>query len=137
MHTAVEAALSKGLREIYLVGCSGGRADHYLANIALLERVANAGGKAALLDTHNAIYFLRPGSHTVRRDARFSYLSLLALDESVRGVTLSGLKYPLCNASLSRAVPIGISNEWITDKATISIAEGRALLILSGDDKDE
>lgn len=137
VHTAVEAALSKGMREIYLVGCSGGRADHYLANIALLERIADAGGEAALLDEHNAISFLRPGTYTVRRDARFSYLSLLALDETVCGVSLCGLKYPLCNASLSRAVPIGISNEWVKDEAKISIGEGRALLIFSGDERDE
>lgn len=137
VHTAVNAALSKGIREIYLVGCSGGRVDHYLANLALLEHIANAGGEAVLLDAQNAVRFLHPGTYTVPRDARFSYLSLLALDETVCGVTLSGLKYPLCNATLFRAVPIGISNEWVADEATISIAKGRTLLIFSEDKRNE
>ena len=134
VHTAVEYALSQGIREFYLVGCSGGRVDHYLANIALLERICCAGRDAILLDTQNAVRFLSPGTYSLPKNPKYQYLSLLALDEKVTGVTFSGLKYPLENAVLKRAMPIGISNEWTSNEAKISIAQGRALLIFSGDE---
>ncbi len=133
VHTAVERALARGMREIVLVGCSGGRLDHFLADVALLERIERAGAHGELRDAQNRLFFLAPGRHIVPRDAAFSYLSLLALDETLTGVTLSGVKYPLAGATLRREMPIGISNEWTADEAEIVISSGRALCVLSRD----
>ena len=133
VHTAVCKALSLDCNDFYLVGCSGGRADHYLANIALLEMINENGAGAVLCDEHNEIYFLSDGKKEFAK--RKKYISVLALDEKIKGVTLRGLKYPLENAEISRACPIGISNEWTEDVCEIDVLSGRALIIISEDER--
>ena len=132
VHTAVCKALALDCNNFYLVGCSGGRADHYLANIALLEMISESGAEGVLCDEHNEIYFLANSKKMFSK--RKKYISLLAIDEKIDGVTLRGLKYSLENASVSRACPIGISNEWTEEFCEIEVLSGRALIIISEDE---
>lgn len=132
VHTAVNRALEDGFEEIYLIGCSNGRADHYFANVALLELIAKNGASGILCDEHNTIRFISDGKFTFEKAAK--YFSILPLDEKISGVTLKGLKYLLNDASIYRDNPIGISNEWVEDEAEIEIKKGRALLIFSKDE---
>ncbi len=132
VHTAVNRAINDGYKELYLIGCTNGRADHYFANVALLEMIASSGAQGVLCDKCNRIRFVSAGTYQFPKAAK--YFSLLALDEKITGVTLKGLKYPLDGATVYRDKPIGISNEWVADCATVEIEEGRALLIFSEDD---
>lgn len=130
VHTAVLKALDLNCDTFYLVGCSGGRADHYIANISLLEMISKKGANAVLLDEHNEIRYIENEKVTVATKKK--YVSLLSLDEKIEDVTLNGLKYPLSGATLYRDNPIGISNEVVEESATVCI-KGRALLIFSED----
>ena len=132
VHTIVNRALSEGYREIYLVGCSNGRADHYFANVSLLELIHKNGAKGILADECNSMMFVSEGAHRFARERK--YFSLIALDEKLEGVTLKGFKYPLENATLNRDTPIAISNEWTENIAEVEIKKGRALVIFSEDD---
>lgn len=132
VHTAVIKALREGCNDFYLVGCSGGRADHYIANIYLLEMMHKNNVSAVLIDECNEIRYIENENTAVKTSKK--YISLLPLDEKLEGVTLSGLKYPLDNAMLYRDTPIGISNELISNEATVSIKKGKALLIFSEDE---
>ena len=148
LHTAVLWILSHGGRELYLAGCTNGRADHYLANLYLLELIYGHGGQGVVLDVQNRM-FLHPGgevslvrdkscfawsgSRTICVPHDFPYISLLPLDAELTGVTLRGLKYPLERARLERSVPIGVSNEMAGERAAVLVERGRSLLILSKD----
>ena len=133
VHTVVSRALREGYEEIYLIGCSNGRADHYFANVSLLELIHKSGAKGALLDECNTMMFISEGVYNFERERK--YFSIIPLDETLLGVTLRGFKYPLENAILHREMPIAISNEWTEKTATVEIKSGRALVIFSEDDR--
>ncbi|RKJ44230.1 hypothetical protein D7X25_25250 [bacterium 1XD42-8] len=67
-------------------------------------------------------------SLSFRREAK-GFFSLFAMDEKVQGITLEGVKYPLSNAVLTNEYPLGVSNEFIGERAVITVGKGRALLI--------
>lgn len=131
VHTAVNRALDDGYKKILLIGCTNGRADHYFANVALLERIYRNGAEGVLVDKNNEIRFIAEGLHHLPRTKK--YFSLLPLDEEITGVTLIGFKYLLDKATLYRDWPVGVSNEWARDIATVEIETGRALMIFSED----
>ena len=67
--------------------------------------------------------FLVSDKISVKRD-NFKYLSLIPLTETADGVSISGVKYPLENAVLKREKNLGISNEFDSDTAEISVKKG-------------
>lgn len=133
VHTAILRAISDGYKKIILVGCTNGRADHYFANVALLELIAKNGAEGVIVDGGNEIRFISEGMYRVPRSKR--YFSILPIDEEITGVTLIGFKYLLDKATLYRDYPSGVSNEWVRDIATVVIESGRALMIFSEDNQ--
>ena len=131
-HAAVRLALEEGARRLILLGCSGGRADHYLANLFLLESIAGHGASGLLVDPQNEISFFGGGRITVKNDPPYRYFGLLPIDEELTGVTLSGVKYPLSGASVRRGDTLSISNEPLSREFTVEVASGRSFLIRSG-----
>ena len=59
------------------------------------------------------------------------YLSLFSLREQAEGVTIKGMKYPLQDYVMTNDFPIGISNEFIGEKAEISVRNGELACILN------
>lgn len=131
LEMAVDLAFEQGCRDLILCGCTGGRLDHFLGNVHLLEQIARRGGTGCLADPHNEIRFVGPGVHRLIRDPSFRYISLLPLDEALRGVYLEGAKYPLQNAVVPRWTTLGVSNEFAEETLTLTCQEGRGLLIQS------
>ena len=60
------------------------------------------------------------------------YVSVFALSERAEGVTLSGLKYTLTDATLTNDYPIGVSNEGMGERATVSVRSGALYLLFEG-----
>ena len=58
---AIDYALSHGAEEIVLFGASGGRTDHYLANLQYLVTIADAGVKASMVCPDCTIYAMAEG----------------------------------------------------------------------------
>ncbi len=125
---ACELAIGRGVREILILGGTGGRLDHTLSNVFLLENHLNRGIRTRLTDGINRICILRNETISLPR-TRFRYFSLLALADAT--VTLRGCKYPLTDAPLSRQNPYAVSNEISGDAAEICVAGGPVLLIES------
>ncbi|MBE6529957.1 MAG: thiamine diphosphokinase [Ruminococcaceae bacterium] len=121
---AVRIALERGATEIFIVGGFGSRPDHLLSNFAILEMLARKGIPAIMLNGKNRARFLASGSVTIARDDRFRYLSLITANKITTGVTISGCRYPLQNATLHRTHQFAVSNEIINPFATISTASG-------------
>lgn len=132
MEMAIDQAFELGYRDILLAGCTGGRGDHHLANLGLLEEIHARGGSALLLDENNEFRFLAPGVYQVENQPRYKYLGLIPLDQTVTDVHLKGVKYPLENFTLKRGSTRSISNEILAgERAEIKIGTGCVLLVRS------
>ena len=126
---AVRKGLEMGYRRFVLYGAlDGDRLDHTVANLQVL----------GFLCDHGATGYLAGLTHTVTavKDGILSYpptaqgtLSLFCLGEDARGVTLSGLKYPLENGSLTSHFPLGVSNRFMGKAATVRVEKGCLLAI--------
>lgn len=128
MEACLDYVLSRQPDEIALLGATGGRIDHFMGNLGLLER---AKGCAFLLDASHEIRLLT-GSLTVPPPHLYRYFSVVPLDETVTGVDITGAKYPLTDATLHRDATLGISNEPLPGETfTVYVKSGKALLILS------
>lgn len=131
LQAAMDEALSMGVMELLLCGCTGGRLDHTVCNLLLLEWLAERGGQGMVVDEDNEVRLLTPGVCRLEDRPHYHYLSLVPLDHKISGVTLKGTRYPLERAELSRGDTLSISNEPKNPVLEITIGSGRALLIRS------
>lgn len=120
---AVDLALEEGAREIVIIGGLSGRLDHTLSVLAILEKLDAMHVHALATNGQNRARFLRNNSTLIAR-SRFRYLSLIAADPVVKGVTLEGCKYPLKKARLSRTHQYAVSNELVGNCALIDVRRG-------------
>lgn len=132
---AVRRALQCRPSRIDLAGATGGsRVDHMLGNIQLLAFALAKGVQMFLLDAHNRIRLLTPGSYAVTKGAQYGdFISLLPFGGTAYGVTLRGMKYPLHEATLTADITLGISNQIADETAEISFSEGKLLMIETRD----
>ena len=129
----VEEALRRGASELIIIGGLGGRIDHELSNLAILELLAKSKAPTTLTNGKCRVRFLRNGSTLIPRSPHYRYLSLIAADKTVRGVSLKGCKYPLQNAKLSRLNQYAVSNEITENCALVSVKRGGVWIIESAD----
>ena len=130
---AVEYALQKGAKEIAILGGLGGRLDHTLANISILEDLLAKGVRATIADGQNRVRLLHNDSTILPRSG-YTYLSLLSLDPLSKGVEIEGVKYPLKKATLHRTMGgFGVSNEITGNCCFISVRKGTLLIVESRD----
>jgi len=127
---AVETAIERGARELVIIGGFGGRADHMLSNLAILEDLSARGIYAMMLDGQNRARFLRSTSTLIPRSG-YKYVSILAVDPVVKGVSVEGCKYPLKKARLTRNFQYAVSNEVVGNCALISVRKGAIYVIES------
>ncbi len=127
----IDFALQKGATAITLLGVTGTRLDHTLANIFLLRRLADLGVESRIMDANNEIYLVT--DHLKLNGKKGEFLSVIPISDKVTGLTLTGLEHPLENASISMGSSLGISNSFKKTCATISIATGVLLVTKSRD----
>lgn len=132
LHVALMKALDHNPQEIVIVGALGGaRYDHMLANIGLMEWLAEHRVDAVMLNQTNRIRFLQgPGTCSLQ-NSTFTYVSLIPITRTVEGVMTEGLKYPLRSETLIRGQTRGISNELEEKEATVTIKRGKLLIMES------
>lgn len=128
---AFDVALERNVSEIVLLGGTGSRLDHTLANIHMLLRGVQHHVHCSILDEHNFITLT--GSTCEVEDLGFTYVSLLPLTPEVTGIDLEGFKYPLHQATLKIGQSLGISNRLSGRKGTVSVEGGLLLIIQSKD----
>jgi len=134
MGLALKLGLEKGYRRFYLYGGAGGRTDHTLANLQLLSSLANRGASGYLVGERNekgsreVMTVLRNGTCSFPPSARGT-VSVFAVGGEAKGVSLSGLLYPLNGVSLSPSFPLGVSNAFTGEEARIAVEDGELLLV--------
>ena len=130
---ALELALELLAEQIFILGCSGTRLDHVMANIKILDLARKKGVPCFLVDAHNRIR-LADGPVTIkRRDQYGKYVSLFAFGETVKGISLKGFYYPLTNYDMISGDAIGVSNEITGENGDIQFRSGRLLIMETKD----
>ena len=119
--------------EIYLLGATGGRLDHFLANIALLMIPTQFGIKAWIVNEKNEITLLREGCSLEKKHTFGKYVSLIPFTEEVTGVVLKGFRYPLYGYTLTRDNTLGLSNEIEDERSEVAFEIGILIMVLSKD----
>jgi thiamine pyrophosphokinase len=133
---AVHEAIRRGAHTISIIGGTGKRLDHLFSNIAMLGIGLENYVSIEIIDPQNRIRLLEH-EVTLTWTRQFgTYVSLIPYAGPVKGVTVSGMKYPLENADLEPFNSLGISNEIVEDEAKITWEEGYLLIIESKDEKN-
>ena len=130
---AIAEALKRGADEIVFIGGLSGRLDHTLSNLSALPELWKARIHAHATDGYNRVRYINSTSTLIPRSG-FKYLSIIALTEKLKGVSIEGCKYPLDNKILFRSnQSLSVSNEILGNCALISIRKGEAFIIESCD----
>ena len=127
---AVSLAISRGAREIVIVGGIGGRLDHTMSNLAILEDLDRRMVHGLMVNGYNRARFLRNNSTLIPRSG-YRYLALIAADPTVKGVSIEGVKYPLKKAKLERCNQYAVSNEIVGNCALIDVRRGGVWIVES------
>ncbi len=128
---AMAFAFDRGYRDFLLIGCLGGRIDHTIAALLSARQFTERGCRVTLADAKHELTVLLPGTHSLPETER--HFSLFAMSEDVKGLTLTGVKYPLCEYTLAAADPLCVSNRVVAPGASLSFCSGVLLEIFSED----
>lgn len=128
---AVKLGLEKGFDRFVIIGGLGGRLDHTLANIHALAFLVRHGARGCLIGEDESVLMLKNGSVNFSPKTKGA-ISVFAYGGEARGVTLSGLDYPLTDATLDCDFPLGVSNRFTGVETCVSVADGCLLVIWQG-----
>jgi thiamine pyrophosphokinase len=117
--------------DIVLIGATGTRLDHTLGNINILKLGADKGKRACIIDENNEIYVIK--DRIALQGKVGDMLSLLPLSSVVEGVNLTGVQYPLIDATMEIGSSYGISNSFKEETIELTIKSGYMIVIKSKD----
>lgn len=130
---ALNTAISMGCKELVILGALGGRMDHAIGNIHLLYACLKQGVKASIADEKNWITVIDEGRDFKAGEVHGRYISFLPLTGEVKGITLTGFKYPLFKKNISIGTSLCISNELSERKGTVEFDSGVLICVESHD----
>jgi thiamine pyrophosphokinase len=124
MELAIVHAAGLAPKEVYILGATGRRLDHMLATLHMID-------KHVVVDENNRIRRIGCGKTTIERSS-YRYISILPYTKSIT-LSLTGFTYNVDRKILKKGSSLGVSNELLGDRGTISILSGKAWLIESND----
>lgn len=132
--SALKHAIQHGAKQICILGATGSRLDHVMANLGLLLLGRQYGVCVTLVDANNHISLAENGK-IIRKEEQFGkYVSFFALGGPVKKLSLKGFKYSLMNYDLNMSDSgLTVSNEIQDEYAEIYFEEGSLLMIMSRD----
>lgn len=120
MALAAAYAAREGYRRFLIYGGLGGRLDHTMANLMLLNSMAKAGlevylaGEGSIITAVSEERVVFPKEFT-------GMISVFCLGEPCTGVTEYGLKYGLDDEELKSGMTLGVSNEFLGKESYIEV----------------
>lgn len=123
MELGLDEAINAGCDEIIITAGIGSRMDHTLANLQLLFNLLTKGIKAKIVNENNEVWLI--DKKTVIEGKAGDIVSLVPMTQEVKGVTTTGLEYPLNDDTLffgSRL--LAVSNVMLSEKAEVEIKSG-------------
>ncbi len=131
LEAAIEFALQRRFTQIVITAVFGGRIDHFLTNISLLQKYSDIV-KIKMLDEKQTVFLLvEENIIKVKKGSTFSLIPLTDL----KGVTIKGAKYNTDNLTVELGSSICQSNLALSDKLEITINKGKALIVIVKEEK--
>jgi thiamine pyrophosphokinase len=124
---ALLEAVSLGAKRITLLGATGGRIDHALANILLLTIPPLRGVDVALFDGRSRLCVARES--IVVQGEIGDTVSLIPLAGDAEGIVTEGMKYPLRDETLRFGLARGISNVLLATMGRVTWRRGTLLVV--------
>lgn len=129
---ALRAAIDDGATKVVILGALGGpRLDHELANLLLLADPRLDAVDARIVRGATTARVIRDGGSLALVGGAGALVSLLPIGGDAVGVTTSGLRWPLSASILRFGASRGISNEITTPPASVSLEQGRLVVIVT------
>jgi len=126
---AAEEGFNRGARTFYLLGATGGRMDHTLANIQVVVNLTRRGCKVYLIGNDYWISAVHNGKIELASSLK-GYFSLYSFSEYCKGVSVKGAKYQVEDFNLRQDDPRAISNEFTGEACSVSVEDGTLLLCI-------
>ena len=127
LELALAVALHAGTTELTVIGVGGGRIDHHLAGLAVLADPRWSTMRITALVGADRIHVVH--DHITLTGPTASIVTLIAVGGPANGVTTTGLRWALHDASLSPTSTLGVSNEIVDSPATVSLRDGTVFAI--------
>lgn len=130
--TDLELAMSMAvgmpnIGRLIVLGGQGGRLDHLLANAAVIASDRFAGHDVEWIAGLTRVHVVR--DHCQLHGVPDDLVSLVPIGGDVTGVTTSGLKWQLTDATIPAGSAIGVSNVLLRPVASVTLKSGRLLAI--------
>ncbi|MCR5625265.1 MAG: thiamine diphosphokinase [Lachnospiraceae bacterium] len=116
--------------DVVILGATGGRMDHLLANIDLLYYALCSGVRAEIIDSYSRLYFIKESTRIYKENLYGKYISLVPYAGNVKGLTLKGFKYETVDYTLEKGRSRGISNECCEDSSVMDISFDEGVLMV-------
>ena len=126
---ALRKGIDLGYRRFILLGGLGGRLEHTLGNLQLLDWLTLRGAQGFLAGEKTAATCIRDGQRLTFPPSMSGYLSVFCNSGRAEGVSLAGLKFPLDHDTLTSNFPLGVSNQFLGESAVVSVEKGSLLLL--------
>lgn len=126
---AVRRGLELGFDRFLLYGSlDGERLDHTVANFQTLQFLTDRGAVGYLVGNRHIATVVKNAAVRFQESAE-GVLSVFCMGADATGVTLTGLKYNVEDAVLTAGFPLGVSNHFTGQEATVSVKNGSLLLL--------
>lgn len=126
---AVRRGLALGYREFLLYGSlDGPRLDHTVANFQTLQFLADRDAYGYLIGKDTLVTVVKNGCLQFPAGCSGT-ISVFCLGAPAQGVTERGLYYTLEDGVLTSGFPLGASNHFTGEEASISVKEGSLLVL--------
>jgi thiamine pyrophosphokinase len=130
---AVHLASELGVKELFLLGATGTRLDHVMANVQILKIALDQGMRAYILDECNRISVWKKEIRLCESERFGKYFSLFPLGGDAPDVSIEGAKYPLEHYRMSPFESRCVSNEYKDDEVVIMFPKGTIVLMETRD----
>ena len=127
-------AIEQGTERIMILGATGNRIDHLMANFGLLMLGKTKQVQIVLVDAYNYMSLIESGMILKKEEQFGKYVSFFPIEGEVTGLTLKGFKYPLNSYTLKvEDSGLTVSNEISDPEAEVTFETGKLLMIMSRD----
>ena len=127
---ALAAARDGGYDATFVYGALSGRLDHTMGNLQESAAASEAGLSVTLIGEDVAVRIMSGPSALDLPSCESGIVSVFAMNDCARGVSIEGLDYPLDRADVGNRTTLGLSNEFKGLPARISVEAGTLAVFL-------
>ena len=129
LELALDVSIERGFKQITIAYAQGSRADHSLANIAVLARPDLQIADVRLDDGRTEIVLLKGSCRLDLNTQPDDLVSLIPWGVPAQGITTHNLQYPLNNETIFPWQSRGVSNVATAKRVTIGLTDGALLIV--------